>query len=129
MDRYNARRAVLSLLPLGTANDVARTLGIPTNLDINDGTLDVYAIAGAGWRDLAGAGWRDLAGLALSFRGARFVHRANVHTDETAAGRIDTERTLATNVDGELVDQMLLLFTQARDALGVLVPRDSTAAD
>ncbi len=121
MNRYNARRAVLSLLPLGTANDVARTLGIPTNLDINDGTLDVYAIAGAGWR--------DLAGLALSFRGARFVHRANVHTDETAAGRIDTERTLATNVDGELVDQMPLLFTQARDALGVLVPRDSTAAD
>ncbi len=88
---------------------------------IDDGTLDVYAIE---W-----AGWRDLAGLALSFRSGRFVHRATVYTYETAAVRIETERTLATNVDGELVDQTPVLFTQARDALRVLVPQDSTAAD
>ncbi len=88
---------------------------------IDDGTLDVYAIE---W-----AGWRDLAGLALSFRSGRFVHRATVHTYEPAAVRIETERTLATNVDGELVDQTPVLFTQARDALRVLVPQDSTAAD
>ncbi len=88
---------------------------------IDDGTLDVYAIE---W-----AGWRDLAGLALSFRSGRFVHRATVYTYEPAAVRIETERTLATNVDGELVDQTPVLFTQARDALRVLVPQDSTAAD
>jgi len=88
---------------------------------IDDGTLDVYAIE---W-----AGWRDLAGLALTFRSGRFVHRATVYTYETAAVRIETERTLATNVDGELVDQTPVLFTQARDALRVLVPQDSTAAD
>jgi len=32
-------------------------------------------------------------------------------------------------VDGELVDQTPVLFTLARDALKVLIPRNSTAAD
>jgi len=111
------------LLQIGVGN--GRFYGggavVAPHAGIDDGTLDVYAIE---W-----AGWRDLAGLALSFRSGRFVHRATVHTYETAAVRIETERTLATNVDGELVDQTPVLFTQARDALRVLVPRGSTAAD
>jgi len=88
---------------------------------IDDGTLDVYAIE---WRS-----WVDLARVALAFRSGRFVGLPHVHHYETASVRIETERTLATNVDGELVDQTPVLFTQARDALKVLVPRGSTAAD
>jgi len=111
------------LLQIGVGN--GRFYGggavVAPDAGIDDGALDVYAIE---W-----AGWRDLAGLALSFRSGRFVRRATVHTYETATVRIDTERTLATNVDGELVDQTPVLFTQARDALRVLVPQDSTAAD
>ncbi len=88
---------------------------------IDDGTLDVYAIE---WRN-----WGDLARVALAFRSGRFVRLSNVHHYETSSVRIETERTLATNVDGELVDQTPVLFTQARDALRVLVPQGSTAAD
>jgi len=111
------------LLQIGVGNGrfYGGGAGVAPDAGIDDGTFDVYAIE---W-----AGWRGLAGLALSFRSGRFVHRATVHHYETAAVRIETERTLATNVDGELVDQTPVLFTQARDALRVLVPQGSTAAD
>ncbi len=88
---------------------------------IDDGTLDVYAIE---WRNLV-----DLARVALAFKSGRFVRLPNVHHYETSSVRIEKERTLPTNVDGELVDQTPVLFTQARDALRVLVPQGSMAAD
>jgi len=88
---------------------------------IDDGALEVYAIE---W-----GGWRHLVAVALTFRSGRFVRLPGVCHYKTSSVRIETERTLATNVDGELVEQTPVLFTQARDALKVIVPRDSTAAD
>ena len=89
--------------------------------NIADGKLDVYAIE---W-----GGWRHLVTVALAFRSGRFVRLPNVCHYETSSVRIETERTLPTNVDGELVEQTPVLFTQACGALKVLVPQGSTAAD
>ena len=88
---------------------------------IDDGALDVYAIE---W-----GGWRHRVAVALAFNSGRFVRLPQVYHCETSSVRIETERTLATNVDGELVEQTPVLFTQAHDALKVLVPQDSTVAD
>jgi len=89
--------------------------------NIADGKLDVYAIE---W-----GGWRHLVTVALAFRSGRFVRLPHVCHYETSSVRIETERTLPTNVDGELVEQTPVLFTQARGALKVLVPQGSTATD
>jgi len=89
--------------------------------NIADGTLDVYAIE---W-----GGWRHRVAVALAFRSGRFVRLPHVYHCKTSSVRIETVRTLPTNVDGELVEQTPVLFTQACGALKVLVPQSSTAAD
>jgi diacylglycerol kinase (ATP) len=71
----------------------------------------------------------DLARLAWSFKSGDFVYRKNVHDYQTTSVRIETERPLPRNVDGEAVDQMPVVFALARDALKVIVPQDCTTAD
>lgn len=88
---------------------------------IDDGALDVYAI------ELRR--WRDLLGVALSFRAGQHIQEESVHYYRTARVGITTRPPLPINVDGELVDQTPELFTLERDALRVLVPRDTTTAD
>jgi YegS/Rv2252/BmrU family lipid kinase len=96
-------------------------MAVAPGAGIDDGALDVYAIA---W-----SGWRDLARLAWSFKSGDFVYRKNVHYYQTTSVRIETEQPLPTNVDGEVVDQTPVLFALARDALKVIVPQDCTTAD
>ena len=43
-------------------------------------------------------------------KSGHFVQHETVHYYQTACARIDTERPLPTNVDGELVDQTPVLF-------------------
>ena len=96
-------------------------MAVAPGAGIDDGTLDVYAIA---W-----SGWQGLVGLAWSFKSGDFVYRKNVHYYQTTSVRIETEQPLPTNVDGEVVDQTPVLFALARDALKVIVPQDCTIAD
>ena len=96
-------------------------MAVAPGAGIDDGTLDVYAIA---W-----SGWRDLVRLAWSFKSGDFVYRKNVHYYQTTSVRIETEQPLPTNVDGEVVDQTPVHFALARDALKVIVPQDCTIAD
>jgi YegS/Rv2252/BmrU family lipid kinase len=96
-------------------------IAVAPQAGIDDGRLDVYAIA---WGD-----WRDLLGVLRSFKSGHFVQHETVHYYQTACVRIDTERPLPTNVDGELVDQTPVLFALARDALQVLVPQGAPGVD
>jgi diacylglycerol kinase (ATP) len=96
-------------------------MAVAPGAGIDEGTLDVYAIA---W-----SGWRDLVRLAWSFKSGDFVYRKTVHYYQTTSVCIETAQPLPTNVDGELVDQTPVLFALARDALKVIVPQDCTTAD
>lgn len=87
---------------------------VAPDADVDSGTLDVYAIE---W-----GSWRELAGVALTFKDGEFVHRKNVYHRRTPAVRIETEKTLPTNVDGELVEETPVDFSLARHALKVVVP-------
>ncbi len=67
--------------------------------------------------------------IAFSFKSGRFVYHPDVHHYRTTSVRIETTRTLPTNVDGELVDQTLVVFTLARESLKVVAPHAPTAAN
>jgi YegS/Rv2252/BmrU family lipid kinase len=96
-------------------------MAVAPQAGMDDGTLDVYAIE---WGN-----WRDLLGVLRSFKSGHFVQHETVHYYQTACLRIDTARTLPTNVDGELVDQTPVLFSLARDALQVIVPQGAPGVD
>ena len=112
-----------NLLQIGVGNGRFYGAGsvVAPAAGIDDGTLDVYAIER---RD-----WRGLLGLARSFRSGRFVRRRHVHYVRTTAVRIETDRSLAVNADGELVGRTPVQVCLARNALQVLVPWPSTAAE
>jgi YegS/Rv2252/BmrU family lipid kinase len=87
---------------------------------IDDGSLDVYAIEDTGTR--------RLASLALGMRTGEFIEDQSVHHYRTGAVRVATEPEREINLDGEVVSRTPKTFTAARNALKVIVPRDSRAA-
>jgi YegS/Rv2252/BmrU family lipid kinase len=95
-------------------------LAVAPGANIDDRTLDVYAIE-LGRR-------RDLFGVVRYLKSGEFIHQSGVHYYETSKVRLETEPKLPINVDGELVEQTPQLFSLAPEALNVLVPKGSAAA-
>jgi YegS/Rv2252/BmrU family lipid kinase len=95
-------------------------LAVAPGADIDDRSLDVYAIE-LGRR-------RDLLGVTRYLRSGEFIHREGVHYYSTRAVRIETDPPLPINIDGELVDRPPEIFSLAPEALNVLVPKGSKAA-
>ena len=95
-------------------------LAVAPEANIDDRTLDVYAIE-LEYR-------RDLLGVARYLKSGAFVHHERVHYYETSKVRLETDPQLPINVDGELVEQTPEIFSLAPNALNVLVPEESIAA-
>lgn len=88
---------------------------------IDDHTLDVYAI------ELGRQ--RDLFGVARYMKSGDFILNEAVHQYRTRAVRLEAEPVRPINVDGELVAHTPTTFTVARNALKVIVPQTSSAAN
>lgn len=95
-------------------------LAVAPEANIDDRTLDVYAIE-LGRR-------RDLLGVVRYLKSGDFIHNACVHYYETSKIRLETYPQHPINVDGELVEQTPQIFSLAPEALNVLVPEGSAAA-
>ena len=87
---------------------------------IDDRTLDVYAIK-LGRQ-------RDLFGVARYLKSGDFVKNESVDHFRTRRVRLETEPELSVNVDGELVAKTPEEFSVAANALHVIVPETSSAA-
>jgi diacylglycerol kinase (ATP) len=87
---------------------------------IDDRTLDVYAIK-LGRQ-------RDLVGVARYLKSGDFVKNESVDHFHTQRVRLETEPELSVNVDGELVTRTPEEFSVAANALHVIVPETSNAA-
>ncbi len=107
-------------LAIGNGRFYGGGLAVAPSANIDDRTLDVYAIE-LGRR-------RDLPGIARYLRSGEFIHRKGVHHYETPTVGIKTDPTLPINIDGELVDQSPEIFSLAPEALKVIVPATSAAA-
>lgn len=88
---------------------------------IDDSSLDVYAIK-LGRR-------RDLFGVARYLKSGDFIRNESVSQYRTSRVRLETDPELAVNIDGELVATTPQEFSVARNALKVLIPQGSTAAN
>jgi len=95
-------------------------LAVAPGADIDDRSLDVYAI------ELGRS--RVLLGAVRYLRSGAFIHQGGVHYHATRTVRIETEPPLAINIDGELVDRPPEVFFLVPEALNVLVPAGSAAA-
>jgi YegS/Rv2252/BmrU family lipid kinase len=95
-------------------------LAVAPEANIDDRTLDVYAI------ELGRK--RDLFGVVRYLKSGEFIHHAGVHHYQTSKVRLETDPQLPINVDGELVAQAPEIFSLAPEALNVLVPEGSAAA-
>lgn len=95
-------------------------LAVAPEANIDDRTLDVYAIE-------LGRN-RDLLGILRYLKNGEFIHHAGVHYYETSKVRLETDPQLPINVDGELVAQTPQIFSLAPEALNVMVPEESAAA-
>ena len=87
---------------------------------IDDHTLDVYAIKHGKLR--------DHVRIARLFKSGSFIQHPNVVHVETKRLVLTTTPTEQINVDGEVVAATPQEFSVARNALNVLVPQNSTAA-
>jgi diacylglycerol kinase family enzyme len=88
---------------------------------IDDHTLDVYAIKQGRMR--------DHVHIARLFKSGSFVQHPNVVHLETKRLVLKTTPSEQINVDGEVVAATPQEFSVARNALNVLTPQDSTAAE
>jgi diacylglycerol kinase (ATP) len=88
---------------------------------IDDHTLDVYAISQGRLR--------DHAHIARLFKSGSFIQHRNVVHVTTKRLVLDTTPTEQINVDGEVVASTPQEFSLAGNALNVVVPQDSTAAE
>lgn len=98
----------------GGGNAVSPTAGI------DDHTLDIYAIPGAPLR--------EHVRIARLLKDGSFVERDGVYHLTTQRVRLVTEPPLPVNLDGEIATATPADFAVERNAVHVVVPRDSTAA-
>lgn len=87
---------------------------------IDDRMLDVYTIEHSRGSDLANVAYR--------FKNGSFVHSKAARHYRTPQVKVETDRELTINLDGELEQRTPQSFSVAQNALRVLVPVDSTAA-
>jgi len=94
---------------------------VAPNASIDDHLLDVYAIERGTWR--------DHVSIARFLKDGTFVEHERVHHLTTRAVRVSTDPGLPVNLDGEVVARTPADFTLERNAVRVVVPHDSRAAD
>lgn len=87
---------------------------------IDDHSLDVYAIRGGTFLD-------DMS-VARRFRDGSFVDHGNVTHLTTRRVRLNAEPEQPINLDGEVVASTPQLLEVHRNAMNVMVPKESTAA-
>ena len=87
---------------------------------IDDRTLDVYAITLGRHR--------DLFGVARYLKSGDFIRNESVSQYRTTRVRLETDPEMLVNIDGELVARTPEEFSVADNALKVIVPQSSTAA-
>ena len=95
-------------------------LAVAPRADIDDRSLDVYAI------ELGRS--RDLLGVIRYLKSGEFIYQEGVHYYTTRKVRIETDPPLPINIDGELVDRPPEVFSLVPEALNVVVPKGSEAA-
>jgi diacylglycerol kinase (ATP) len=88
---------------------------------IDDRSLDIYAIEMGRHR--------DLIGVARYLKSGDFIRSESVSHYCTERVRLETEPDLSINIDGEVVAKTPQDFSMAHNALKVLVPPESTAAN
>lgn len=88
---------------------------------IDDRMLDVYTIEQGRFR--------DLANVAYHFKSGAFVNADAARHYRTRAVKVETDRRLAVNLDGEIEQHTPQDFVVAENALHIVVPQDSTAAE
>lgn len=98
----------------GGGNAVSPTAGI------DDHTLDIYAILMAPLR--------EQAKIARSLKNGKFVENERVHHVTSRSVRLVTTPPLPVNLDGEITTGTPTDFTVQRNAVHVVVPKDSTSA-
>lgn len=103
VDSFAYQDVVLGLLPLGTGNSFARTLGIPLSLE---GAVDVIAHG-------------KVADVDLGKVGEDYFARQFTTRDLT----IETTPVQYVDVDGEITTQTPVRITLAPEALNVMVPQ------
>ena len=119
-DHPPVRLGRLLQLAVGNGRYYGGGLAVAPDADIDDRSLDVYAV-GLGH---PGALLHTLRHL----RSGEFVRADWVHHYRTREVRIETKPALPTNVDGELAGRTPVTFGVAPNALRVLVPPGSGAA-
>lgn len=87
---------------------------------IDDRTLDVYTIQHGRWH--------DLVNVAYHFKSGGFVRTGTADHYRTARVTLETQPSLAINLDGELELHTPQTFTVDPNALHVVLPQESTAA-
>jgi diacylglycerol kinase (ATP) len=87
---------------------------------IDDHLLDVYAIEKGRWR--------DHVSVARLLRSGHLVEHERVHHLTTRCVRVVTDEPLDVNLDGELAAMTPATVEVDRNALHVVVPRHSRAA-
>ncbi|MBP2266927.1 YegS/Rv2252/BmrU family lipid kinase [Pseudarthrobacter sp. PvP004] len=98
----------------GGGNAVSPTAGI------DDHTLDIYAILAAPLR--------EQAKIARSLKNGKFVENEQVHHLTSRKVRLVTTPPLPVNLDGEITTSTPTDFTVERNAVHVVVPRNSSSA-
>ncbi len=93
---------------------------VSPSASIDDHLLDVYAIVRGRLR--------DHVSIARLFRDGRFVEHERVHHLTTRRVRLDTDRPMPVNLDGEIGALTPVAFEVQRNVLHLVVPADSAAA-
>lgn len=119
-DHHTVHLTDLLQVAVGNGRHYGGGMTVAPEASIDDHALDVYAIERGGLR--------DQVAIARLFRTGSFIRHQRVHHLTTRRVRLVTEPPLPINVDGELSRTTPAEFSVQRNALLVIVPRQSTAA-
>ena len=138
VDHFLGKDTIFAILPLGTANSFARTLGVPLDLD---GAIDVIANGShhggvelvesaaldSGEIVVQAVTGRSVVGLAWSWFATLFKLTGREQTVTEFHGRemrVETRPHLKISIDGEVVARTPVTVTVARGAIEVAAPRE-----
>jgi diacylglycerol kinase family enzyme len=105
---------------VGNGRHYGGGMTVSPTASLDDHLLDVYAIKRGRIR--------DHAAIARAFRDGTFVEHERVWHLTSRRVRLDTTPSLPINLDGEIATTTPATFTIERNALLVIIPRDSVAA-
>lgn len=105
---------------VGNGRHYGGGLTVSPTASLDDHQLDVYAIEQGTLR--------DHVSIARLLRTGHLIEHERVHHLTTRQVRVETDRPLAVNLDGEIAGDGPVSFEVERNALHVVVPQHSTAA-